>query len=109
MGSADGCGGPSMTRARCSISWCNAAGALGPRNRHCQVAGLRPKPNAFRKFGVYESYDLKLPRCLDRVGSQEPRPACDGLAHDPRTGAWPPRRDDAAADEGAPAANDTGL
>jgi hypothetical protein len=40
MGSAAGCGGPSMTRARCSTSWCNAAGALAPRSRRGAGRGL---------------------------------------------------------------------
>jgi hypothetical protein len=31
-GSAVGCGGPSMMPAMCSTSWCNAAGAPGPRS-----------------------------------------------------------------------------
>jgi hypothetical protein len=67
------------------------------------------RPNAFRKFGVDESYELKLPRCFDRLRLQEPRPFGDGLAYGPRTGAWPPWREHAAAGEGAPAADDAGL
>ena len=31
-GSVAGCGGPSMTRARCSTSWFNAAGAPSPQS-----------------------------------------------------------------------------
>src|SRR5258706_5725651 len=71
--------------------------------------GTAFRPNAFRKFGVYESYDLKPPRCVDRFGLQEPGPACHGLAHGPRARALPPWRDHAAADECAAPAHEPGL
>ena len=68
-----------------------------------------PKANAFRKFRVAESYELKSPRLLDRIRLHESRPTRDGLPDCAWTGARPARAGQTAAHERAATAHDLRL